>query len=188
MVKNSAVILSDAFGRLFTKQKENRLRLSASRIINEYQLERVAIDKKDAAGRKFKRYSKSWTEQKGKILSGRIRGRGGKASKTLRKFRQLVSKLNTPYTATAVDDKMRFTGKLLTKFNIPANKIVFRKQRNNRYIMTFQASADLGGKDSKIEAQLRGLKRKGYDPLGFVGIPKDLRQKLEIAFARILND
>ena len=117
-----------------------------------------------------------------------MKGRGGKGpSKTIRNFKRIVSSLNTPYTARSVNDKMRFTGKLLTKFNVPLDSIKIVRQRNNRYRLDFATSADAGGKESKIEAQLKGLKRNGYEPLGFKTVPGDLRIKLENAIIRILN-
>jgi len=187
--KNSSIILSRITDEIFDKSKINRIRLSAGRVINEYQINRVYKDGKDSSNRKFKSYSRGWSVQKAKILSGNMKGRGGKGpSKTIRNFKRIVSSLNTPYTARSVNDKMRFTGKLLTKFNVPLDSIKIVRQRNNRYRLDFATSADAGGKESKIEAQLKGLKRNGYEPLGFKTVPGDLRIKLENAIIRILNN
>lgn len=188
--KNSSIILSRITDEIFDKSKINRIRLSARRIINEYQINRVYKDGKDSSGNKFKDPSPKWAKQKAKILSGDMKGRGGKgASKTIRNFKRIVSSLNTPYTARSVNDKMRFTGRLLTTFDVPLDSIRIVRQRNNRYRLDFSTSAT--GKNNRpipeVEQQLKGLKRNGYEPLGFKTVPGDLRIKLENAIIRILN-
>lgn len=63
----------------------------------------------DTRSRRFGGYSSSYQKQKRKLLSGRMKGRGGKgASKTLRKYRAN----KTPNAAKKVSDKLRLTGEL----------------------------------------------------------------------------
>jgi hypothetical protein len=185
----SSVFITTITDQIFTPSKIKRLKMSARAIINGFQIDRVYKEEKGSNDQPLKKQSRNWLERKAKILSGNMKGRGGKGkSITVAKFKSKVASLNTPYTAKSASNKMRFSGKLLTKFDVPLDSIKIVKQRNNKYRLDFSTTATAGGKDSEIESQLKGLKKLGYEPLGFKTVPSRLRKQLEQAMVRILND
>jgi len=173
-----------------TDNKKKRIQLSILRVVNEYLLERT-VNNKDWSDKNFKKYTKKYESFKRRLLSGKVKGRGGRASKTLAKLKERMSKHNTTYAATSVNDKLRLSGLLLSRLKVQDVKLI-QARGSDRFVVEFKVG--IGNKrigdDKQLNKQVEGLFDNGYKFVGFKSrqLPPDLLRKIKANIERILND
>jgi len=181
--QNIRQFLGNATSDLINKNRK-RLNMSIERTIQEDIYNRT-YNNKDIKDSPFKSYTAEWKKQKAKILSGKMKGRGGKgASKTLALFNRRKALLKGGNSgAKGVDDKMRLSGLMLNRLRVKSEIIVARG--SNRVITNLDI--DVEGDD--IKDQVKGLAKHGYKWLGYQNrvLPTRVIRKLQANFIRILN-
>lgn len=166
------------------EKKEKRLNMSIVRTIQEDIYNRT-YNNKDFRDLKFKEYSEAYKIQKAKILSGEMKGRGGKGeSKTLQLFNRRKALLKGGNSgARSVDDKMRLSGLMLNRLRVDSKLSIARGSK--RVI----ANLDIYVEGDDIKEQVDGLAKNGYEWLGYENrvLPSRVIRKLQANFTRILN-
>jgi hypothetical protein len=167
------------------KSKEKRLNMSIVRTIQEDIYNRT-YNNKDIKDANFRAYTPEYKVQKAKILSGKMKGRGGKGtSKTLALYNRRKALLKGGNSsARSVDDKMRLSGLMLNRLKVVSKISIARG--SNRVI----TNLDIDVEGNEIKEQVKGLAKNGYKWLGYENrvLPTRVIRKLQANFNRILND
>ena len=195
MAKITAQDIRQYVGRGFkgklTADKKKRIELSILRAVNEYLFDRSANGKDWDNKSITKKYSKQYESFKRKYLSGELRGRGGRPSKTLKRLKQREARHRSVYKATTVNDKLRLTGLLLSRIKVEDVKLI-QARGSERFVVEFKVGVGNKniGDDKQLNKQVEGLFDNGYKFVGFKSrqLPPDLLRTIKANIERILND
>lgn len=175
-----------------TDNKKKRIELSIQRVVNEYLFNRTVNNKDwDEKNLSSKKYSRAYERFKSRYLAGKIKGRGGKKSKTVARIKAREAQHNTTYAATSVNDKLRLSGLLLSTLKVQDVKLI-NARGSDRYVVEYKVGVgkkEIGDRKD-LEEQAQGLFENGYKFIGFKNrqMPADLLRIIKANIIRILND
>lgn len=165
------------------QRKKKRLEMSIRRLVLEYIFNRT-LNNKDWGGSNLPNYTRKYREFKSKYINGKLKGRGGRRSKTKARLDKRKRRAANLFYAKSVDDKARLTGLFLGELKLDDFKLV-KPRGSNRLVATFQINVP-----KEFEAQAKGLFKNRFRIVGFKSqlLPSDLTKKIKLATERILND